>query len=414
MAQSIYVKSFPNGLVLVGEEMPWLESVALSLHLPAGCRYDPSERLGLSNMACEMVQRGCGRRSSREFVESLELLGVDHSASVSSSHTTYTASMLSDNLAEALGIYADLVQRPHLPLDQLEDARQVCFHEIRSVDDDFAQKTMQQLRLRHYGQPLGRSAAGLWEHVEQISIDDVTQFFATVYGARDTILAVAGKFDWARLEATVERLFGDWHSQTAERIADEPPYRGYHHLQHDSNQTHIGLACAGVPYNDPRFFLARGAVGVLSDGVSSRLFTEVREKRGLCYTVSAYCHSFLDRGSILCYAGTTTERAQETLDVMSSELSRLAAGIEPAELDRVKARIKSGLIMQQESSGSRSSAIAGDLYYWGRVRTLDELKAIVDGLTAESINEFLASAPPQPLTLVTFGAQQLETNLGVS
>ena len=120
-------------------------------------------------------------------------------------------------------------------------------------------------------------------------------------------------------------------------------------------------------------------MGVLSDGMSSRLFTEVREKRGLCYTVYASCHSLKDRGSVICYAGTTTERAQETLDVMFAELVRLEQGIQPDELHRLKARIKSSLIMQQESSTSRSGSIAADWYYLNRVRTLDELGAIIDG-----------------------------------
>jgi predicted Zn-dependent peptidase len=152
----------------------------------------------------------------------------------------------------------------------------------------------------------------------------------------------------------------------------------------------------------------------MSDGMGSRLFTEVREKRGLCYSVAASCHTLKDRGSVLCYAGTTTDRAQETLDVLVAELRQLSQGIHADELARLKARIKSSLIMQQESSTSRSGSIAGDWYYLGRVRTLDELAAIIDGLTCESINRYLAANPPSDLRYVTMGQRALEIPDGIS
>jgi len=414
VSQELYLKKYDNGLVLAAEHMPWLESAAMSFHIANGYVHDPFEAQGLCNLTCEMVQRGCGELTSREFVEALENLGVDSSASLSSAHTTYTAAVLAENLYPAMKIYADLVRRPQLPEEQLEDGRQVCLHEIRAVDDDFAQKTMQQLRLQHYGDPFGRSASGLMQPVERLTIEDVQQFFQRYYGATNSILAVAGKFRWQELEAQVGKLFGDWAPHKLGAPREVAPARGYTHLQHDSNQTHIALACPSVPYGDPNFFFARGAIGVLSDGVSSRLFTEVREKRGLVYTVNAYCHSFLDRGSVLGYAGTTTERAQETLDVMLEQMNLLREGIRDDELLRVKARIKSGLIMQQESSGARSSAIAGDWYFWGRIRTIEELKQIIDGLTVESINEYIQKHPLQNFTIVTFGAKRLEVNGGVS
>jgi predicted Zn-dependent peptidase len=148
--------------------------------------------------------------------------------------------------------------------------------------------------------------------------------------------------------------------------------------------------------------------------MSSRLFTEVREKRGLCYSVYATMHTLRDRGSVLCYAGTSAERAQETLDVTVSELVRLVEGIREDELSRLKARIKSSLIMQQESSSSRSGAIARDWYHLGRVRTLDEVSRLLDALKCQSINTFLAANPPQDFTIVTLGPKPLEVPVGIS
>jgi predicted Zn-dependent peptidase len=219
---------------------------------------------------------------------------------------------------------------------------------------------------------------------------------------------VAGNVDWPRLVDAVGALFTDWAPVDRPLPQASPPADGSPHIPFESNQCHIGIAFPSVPYRDPHYLRAWAAVGVLSDGMSSRLFTEVREKRGLCYTVSASLQTQLDRARVLCYAGTTAERAQETLDVTYAELVRLGAGIEQAELDRLKARIKSGLIMQQESTSSRSAAIARDWYHLGRVRSLDELGREIDALTAAKINAYLAEHPPSDFTFATLGPKPLE------
>jgi predicted Zn-dependent peptidase len=316
--------------------------------------------------------------------------------------------MPAENLYEALSIYADLVRRPHLPADQLEDARQLCLQEVRAVEDDLVQKVMLHLRRQHYADPYGRSCQGTIESLERTEIDDIRGHFEALYGPTWAILSVAGKFEWPRLRDWAGELWGDWRPRDLPPIEESPPGERYTHLPHDSHQTHMGVAYPGAAYSDPDFYQLRGAVGVLSDGMSSRLFREIREKRGLCYSVYAMNHFVHDRGSVVCYAGTTTDRAQETLDLLIAELRRLAEGIEPEELDRLKARIKSALVMQQESSPARSAAIAVDWRYLKRVQTIDELKRIIDNLTSASINEYLAAHPPGDFTIVTLGAKQLE------
>jgi predicted Zn-dependent peptidase len=414
MPQLIHTHQFANGLTLVAEPMPWLESAAFALLVPAGCSRDPEDRLGLGSVTCEMVERGSGSRDSRQFIEDLELLGVDSSSSVSNAHTSFSGAMPKENLLAALAIYADLVQRPHLPADQLEDSRQGCLQELRAIDDDLAQKLMIELRQQRYADPFGRASFGSVATLEKITLADVERHFSTYYRPGNAILSIAGNVDWHRLCNAVEQLFGGWRPGKLPSIVEVAPAGKYRHIDHESSQTHIGLAYTSVPYPHPDYFLARGAVGVLSDGMSSRLFTEVREKRGLCYTVYASCHSLKDRGSVVCYAGTTTERAQETLDVMFAELQRLEQGIHPDELHRLQARIKSSLIMQQESSVARSGSIAADWYYLNRVRTLDELGAIIDGLTCERINAYLAANPPRDFCAATLGARPLEMPRAIS
>ncbi len=310
MSNSIYTHRFDNGLVLVAEPMDWLESAAFSLLVPAGCCWDPADRLGLANLTCEMAQRGCGSRDSRQFVSDLELLGADTSASVSTVHCSYGGAMPAESLLPTLSIYSDVVRRPHLPPDQLDDARLVCIQEIRSIEDDLAQKTFQELRQLHYGDPFGRSAPGVIEAVESVSQDDVARFFAECYGPGGSILSVAGRFDWPRLLEHVGQLLADWQAGNWPELVDSPSVERVRHLRQESSQTHLGISYPSVPYGHPDYYEARAAVGVLSDGMSSRLFTEVRENRGLCYAVQASCHSLRGRGSVLCYAGTTTERGK--------------------------------------------------------------------------------------------------------
>ena len=414
MANEVYSQQFDNGLTLVAEPMDWLESAAFSLLIPAGAARDPSHRLGLSSFTCEMVQRGCGARSSRQFIEDLELLGVDSSGSVANVHASFGGAMPAERLYDALAIYADVARRPHLHPDQLDDARQVCIQEVRSHEDDLAHQVMAELRRRRYPDPYNRVSYGDIEAIERVTLDEVRAHFRKYYQPHGAIFSVAGKIDWPRVRDHVANLFGDWTGQEQPLEELAAPTEVYKHIPYESNQTHNGVSYRSVPYAHADYFQAHGAVGVLSGGMSSRLFTEVREKRGLCYTVSASPEALRDRGSVICYAGTTTERAQETLDVLVGELIRLRDGIAEEELLRLKARIKSSLVMVQESSAARTGQIAWDWYHLGRVRTLDELCAIIDGLTCDSINRYLTDNPPSDFRVVTLGAQPLEMPRGIS
>jgi predicted Zn-dependent peptidase len=408
LKQTFYNHTFDNGLVLVAESMPSLESAALSILVPAGCAYDPADRLGTSAMVCEMTLRGAGSRDNRQFVEDLENLGVQRAESVSSSHVGHSAATLATNLPATLAIYADLLRRPHLPAEQLEASRMVAIQELRSIEDDPAHKVMLETRRRHYPEPWGRPSEGDMSGLEAIDVDDVRENFRRFYRPNGTIIGVAGNIDWPLLVDLVGNLLGDWKAVEAPPSKTGNAGAKFDHLPHESNQTQIGIAYASVPFSHPDYIQASGAVGVLSGGMSARLFTEVREKRGLCYTVYASYQTLRDRACVMCYAGTTAERAQETLDVTLGEIKRLAKGVEPHELDRLKARVKSGLIMQQESSSARAGSIAREWYHLGRVRSMEEIGKLVESLSCESLGRYLAAHPPGDFTIVTLGPRPLE------
>ena len=394
-------------MVLVGEETEGVQSAAMTLMTPCGYSIEPAEQLGLSSLLCDMVLRGAGERDSRALINDLENLGVERGESVGSSQTSFSAATVATNLDEALGIYADIVRRPHLPADQISAGKQVCLQEISGAEDEPSQQLMIALRRRAYPAPWGRSSHGTFKGIDHCDIDSVAGHFQRGYRPNGCILGVAGLFDWGRLVAHVEKLFGDWQAVDAESVGESPADAGAAHISHDSNQCHVGIAFPSVPYRDPEYLPAWAAVGVLSSGMSSRLFTEVREKRGLCYTVSASLQTQLDRARVLCYAGTTAERAQETLDVTYAELVRLGEGVAAEELARLKARIKSSLIMQQESTSARSGAIARDWYHLGRVRPLEEVSTMVDQLGSDDINDYLKRHPPQDFTFATLGPTEL-------
>jgi predicted Zn-dependent peptidase len=406
--QKILCHTLENGLVLLAEPMDSVESAAFCFLVPAGCIYESADRAGLATLTCEMLRRGCGPRDDRQFINDLDNLGVERAESVSDAHVSFIGATLAANMAPALEIYADLFRRPHLPEDKLQAARLLALQEARSVEDEPSQKLLQELRRRHFPEPYGRPPQGDEAGLLAIGMDDIRDCYQRLYRPNGTILGVAGRIDWDDLRRRVDSLFGSWECKRVDEIVprSQPPRRTYH-LPFDSNQTQIGIAYESVPYRHPDYFLASAGVGVLSNGMSARLFTEVREKRGLCYSVSASYYSTRDHGGVLCYAGSRAERAQETLDVTLAELERLAQGIEEHELARLKARVKSALIMQQESSAARAGAIVRDWHHLGRVRTLDELGAIIDGLTCTGINRYLADHPPRDFTIATLGPAPL-------
>lgn len=414
MSQNIRSHTFDNGLVLIAEPMNWLESSAFALMVPAGCVYDAPGRAGLATLTSEMLTRGAGSRDSRQIIEALDNLGVERSEGVSDIHLSFGAATLASSLSETLSIYADIVRHPHLAADQFEAARQVVLQELDAIEDEPQQKVMLELRRRRYPEPWGKPSLGDRPGIEASTIADVQRHFATLLRPNGAILGVAGRIDWDTLRRDVERLFGDWKRLDVPPITSASETRVIAHLPHEANQTQIGVAYPSVPYRHADYFRAWAAVGALSGGMSSRLFTEVREKRGLCYSIYASYHTLRDWGSVLSYAGTSSERAQETLDVLLSELVRLADGIQPSELQRLKARIKSSLIMQQESSSSRAASLARDWYHLERTRSIQEVGALVDALSCDTINAYLAENPPSGFTVVTLGPQPLEVNIGVS
>jgi predicted Zn-dependent peptidase len=405
--QPVYHHTYSNGLTLLAERMEHVRSAAVNFLIPAGCVYDPPPHAGMASVLADLITRGAGSRDSRALSLALDNLGLDRDESVGSLHTRFWGATLARNLPAALEIYADILRRPHLPENEMEAVQALALQELQGLEDEPRQKVLIELRRRHYPPPLGQDRRGTRDGIESLNAPLLRKHFARLFQPHGTIVSVAGNIEWEPLREQVGRLFADWRAGEPPPLKLRKPPKKTAHIAKETTQTQIGVAYASVPFGQPEYYAAQGAVNVLSGGMSSRLFTEVREKRGLCYAVWASYQTFKDRASVLCYAGTTNERAQETLDVILDELRRLEEGIEPEEVERVQAGLKSALIMQEESTSARAGSLASDWYYLGRVRSFDEIKAAIDALSPQAIVDHVKHYPPGDYSIVTLGPRAL-------
>jgi predicted Zn-dependent peptidase len=396
-----------NGMVILGEPMEAVESVAFGFMLPAGAAHLPEGCCGASNVIADWIFRGAGRKDSRQLGDALDGLGLARGRSVGSSHITIGAALEAGNLAPALDLYADIILRPNLKDDQFKLARQLAVDEVLSLDDDPRQKVMLRLRERFYPSPLGRSTVGDIAELKSLTAETSKQIVKDRFNLSRTIFTVAGKYDFDAVCSRLEGLFASEQPRSEEAITLGPSKGKYTHIDNDGAQVHIGLMTETVKPTDENYYNARVAISVLSGGMSARLFTEVREKRGLCYAIGARYHGLKEAAAMMCYAGTTPDKAQETLDCIVGEFHRLRKGISEEEIARAKVGLKSALILHSESSSSRAGAIGSDYYILGRVRSLDEIKDEIEATRVESVLGFLREHPFDNFTIVTIGPKQV-------
>jgi predicted Zn-dependent peptidase len=406
--QSLHTATLDNGIVLLGEDLPGLESVAIAFHTPAGAIHDGLGRCGLATLAGEMMLRGAGDRSSRQIVEDLENAGAQWSQAVSTNHSSFSGAMVARQLPVAFPIYADILRRPTLSEEEFEPARQMVLQNLAGTEDDPAHRTMLALRQIHYPSPWGMPSEGLSADVERLALGDVRRFVRKFVQPAGMIIAIAGRIDWESFVRLAERLLGDWEAVEAPSPLAGSRGPRFQHVPHDSQQTHVALAWTAPPYREDDSYEATAALSVLGGGSSSRLFMEVRERRGLCYSVSAGYQTQRDFAAAVCYAGTSAERAQETLDVMIAEIDRLPGSIEEEEIGRVRARARSGLVMQQESSASRAGGLARQWWHLGRIRPLSNELERLGSLSVASVERWLARQPRPEPTIVSLGREPLE------
>jgi len=404
------VREFDNGLTLLGRRMENVSSAAFTFSVPAGVSHDPPEAGGSAAIAAEWLFRGAGERDTRALNDALDALGCQHNEAVQSEHIHLSGALLGRNLEAALGLYAEILRTPRLDEETFEPCVALTAQDLASLEDEPARKCNILLQEKFYPVPLGRCVFGTLESLRNISPAPLRDHLRKRLGPHGTMLAVAGNLDWPCLCAMVEKLFADWSIAAPAPAEIGPADGGFTHIRKDSAQTHITLAHRSVPIEHERYYAARMAETVLSVGMSSRLFTEVREKRGLAYHVATSYHSLKGLAGMFTYAGTVPDKAQETFDVTVAEIHRLAEGVTQEELTRARTQLKSSLIMQGESTAARAGALVGDWYHLRRVRSLRELSEEIDAVSADDVAAYLREYPAEDFTVLVIGPEPVDVS----
>ncbi len=408
MAKTVDKFVLSNGLVVLGEQMAGVGSVAFGFLLPAGAARLPEGCCGAGAVISDWIFRGAGSRNSRQLIDVLDGLGLHRNTSVSTDHLALGAALEASNLSEALEVYADIILRPMLAPDQFELSKQLAIHDIVGLDDDPRHKVMLSVSEQFYPEPYGRWPIGKLDELESLSAETAAAIVKDRFDCGNGIFSVAGKYDFDAVCKQIERLFDAETPGVDMTVTVGAAGERYTHIPHDGAQVHIGLMTQAPPIMSADYYDINVAVSILSGGMSSRLFTEVREKRGLCYAVGARYGTLKDLASISCYAGTTPDKAQETLDVIIAEFGRLGEEISDGELQRAKVGLESSLIMQSESSSARAGGIAGDYYHFGRVRSMEEIKEKLEAISAKSVLDCLRNNPFADYTVATIGPKKID------
>jgi predicted Zn-dependent peptidase len=409
LASRFFQKQFAGGLTLLCEAMPAVQSAAMTLLLPAGVAGDPPTAVGAASVLADLVLRGAGERDSRQLIDHLDSLGLQRSSGTGTYHTHFSCSGVGPRVLDALPAYADIVRRPHLPKSGFESARDLALQSLAGIEDEPRQKLLIALREHHFPSPLGRNPMGRQADLERLTLRRCKGEHARRYLGGEAILTLAGNIDFDAVSQRVEEVFGDFNGRLPKARRKPAPAPAFHFLAQASEQTHIGLAYPSIPPTHSDYYTMRVAMEVLGGGTSARLFTELREKRGLVYSVWAGYSAMKDLGAILGYAGTSNERAQATLDCLLGEVHRLAKGVDAAEVARARTGLKANMIMESESTASRSGSLAHDFFMLGRIRTLEEIALAIDEVNVDRVNAFLARHVPGPFTVVIVGPKELKS-----
>ncbi len=408
MAKTVDKHVLNNGMVLLGEAMEGVGSVAFNFLLPAGAARLPEGCCGAAAVISDWLFRGAGARNSRQLIDVLDGLGLHRNTSVSADHIALGAALEASNLGGALEVYADIVLRPALVPEQFELSKQLAIHDVIGLDDNPRHKVMLSVSEQFYPSPYGRWPIGKLDELQGLTAETTADIIKNRFDCANAVFSVAGKYDFHVVCKQIERLFDVETPRADMTVTPGAAGDRYTHVPHDGAQVHIGLMTQAPPGTSGDYYDINVAVSVLSGGMSSRLFTEVREKRGLCYAVGATYATFKDLASISCYAGTTPDKAQETLDVIIAEFGRLGEGISDGELQRAKVGLKSSLIMQSESSSARAGGIAGDYWLLGRVRSIEEIKQKLEATSIQSVLDCLRNNPFADYTVATVGPKKID------
>ncbi len=382
---SVEVTRLPSGLLVVTDAMPHLETASLGIWVGSGSRDELPDEHGVSHLLEHMAFKGTSRRSARQIAEEIEAVGGDLNAATSIETTAYYARVLKADVPLALDVLSDILSDPSFDPEELQREKNVIVQEIGAAEDTPDDLIWDRLQETSFpDQPVGRSILGTPTTVRSFDRTRLSTYLTRNYRAPDMLVGAAGAVDHRAIVEEVERRFASFTGPAAP--APEPArfVGGSHVESRDLEQVHVALALQGLPQRDPNLYSLQVFTNVLGGGMSSRLFQEVREQRGLCYAIYSFHAPYSDTGMFGLYAGTDAADLAELMRVVVGEINAAAETISEAEVARAKAQMKASLLMALESSGARAEQLARQMFAWGRPIPLEELVGRIEAVTVES------------------------------
>jgi predicted Zn-dependent peptidase len=382
---SVEVTRLPSGLTVVTDAMPHLETASLGVWVGAGSRDEMADEHGIAHLLEHMAFKGTKRRTARQIAEEIEAVGGDLNAATSVETTTYYARVLKPDVPLALDVLSDILANPAFDPEELTREHNVVMQEIGAAEDTPDDIVFDHLqRVAFPGQPIGRPILGTRESVKSINANRLRQYLARNYRGPDMVVAATGSVTHELIVDEAQRLFGSFKSDPAPAPEAARFVGGQYIERQDLEQAHLALAFEGLPQRDPLLFSLQVFSNIMGGGMSSRLFQEVREIRGLCYTISSFHMAYSDTGFFGIYAGTDDNDAPELMQVVMDELERAVSTVTEEEVARAKAQMKAGLLMALESSSARAEQLARQIMIYGRPLPLSEIIAKIEAVTVES------------------------------
>ncbi|MXU66856.1 M16 family metallopeptidase [Oceanomicrobium pacificus] len=401
---TVQVHRMGNGLRVVTERMPSMKSASIGVWVLAGGRHEAPEQNGIAHFLEHMAFKGTKTRSALQIAEAIEDVGGYINAYTSREMTAYYARVLEEDTGLALDVIGDIVLNQVFDPKEIEIERTVILQEIGQSHDTPDDVIFDWLQEASYpAQPMGRTILGPAERVRAFNRSDLQRFVGEYYGPGQLVIAAAGAVDHDVIVRQAEELFGHLEPRTP------PAEQGAHYVggdvrrEKDLEQVHFALALESPGYRAADVYDAQIHSVVLGGGMSSRLFQEVREKRGLCYTIFAQASAFADSGLLTIYAGTGADDLPQLAELTIDELRRVADDLRTPELDRARSQMKAGLLMGLESPSNRCERLARMIAIWDRVPTLDETVARIDAVTPDSLRAYSERVCAGALTLALYG-----------
>jgi len=388
---SVQIHTLSNGFRVVTEHMAGLKSASLGIWVGAGGRHERLEQNGIAHFLEHMAFKGTKKRNSLQIAEAIEDVGGYINAYTSREMTAYYVRVLEPDVPLAMDVISDIVLNSIFDSAEVEIERGVILSEIgQSLDtpDDVIFDWLQEVS--YPDQPLGRTILGPEERVRSFTRDDLHAFVKEQYTPDHMVLSAAGAVDHDQLVKMAEVAFGGLE-QRATRVLQPAVYKGgEHRVIKDLEQAHFAMAFETASYRNDEIYTAQVFSLTLGGGMSSRLFQEIREKRGLCYTIYAQAGAYVDTGSLTIYAGTSGTDLAELSMLCIDELRRSADDMSEAEINRARVQMKAGMLMGLESPSSRCERLARMVMIWGRVPGLDEVVNKIDAVDTGAVVEYAA------------------------